>query len=151
MQQSEAAIDTFIENLLTCEPNRETFDLQFNECDKIKSALQAQQGQMRALNSQLTSDYGDSLPDGEDEVIDLEQGVPNAPSNYEIYNMKTHVIEWIKLVDLWLRVLDSLTGLLSHMAKTASGTIDDAVDSLRQMIERDLFIPTSDGGNDMEQ
>ncbi|KAE9550001.1 hypothetical protein FO519_006786 [Halicephalobus sp. NKZ332] len=153
MQQSEAAIDTFIENLLTCEPNRETFDVQFNECDKIKSALQAQRGQMRTLNGQLTKDYGEEavLPGGSDDVIDLEQGVPNAPSNYEIYNMRTNVSEWIKLVDLWLRVLDSLTGLLSHMAKTASGAIDDVVDSLRQMIERDLFIPASDGGNDMEQ
>lgn len=118
----------FIESLLTCKIDRSAFDAQFAECERLKNILRAQKGQMQALRHQLSS-----MPPADDpmELVAIAQ--------------KSHNLgEWIQMVSLWLRVLQSLTGLLSHMARSsANGPLEDAVEALRETIERDLFIPTT--------
>ena len=96
---------------------------------------------MRALRNQLTA-----VPTEDNEGL-----ISLAAQSY-------NVGEWIAMVDIWLRVLQSLNGLLSHMARNSGdGPLDDAVERLRETIERDLFIPPSpstaknETANTMEQ
>uniref|UniRef100_A0A914PWY8 Uncharacterized protein n=1 Tax=Panagrolaimus davidi TaxID=227884 RepID=A0A914PWY8_9BILA len=132
MRETEVSIDSYIEGLLTCKIDRSAFDAQFAECERLKTVLKAQRGQMRSIRSQLST-----IPTDNEGLISL------ASRSYNI-------TEWIQMVDVWLRVLQSLTGLLTHMARTSGdGPLDDAVELLRETIERDLFIPTtSTGSND---
>uniref|UniRef100_A0A914XXR0 Uncharacterized protein n=1 Tax=Panagrolaimus superbus TaxID=310955 RepID=A0A914XXR0_9BILA len=127
MRETEGSIDSYIEGLLTCKIDRSAFDAQFAECERLKTALRAQRGQMRALRNQLTT-----IPTDDHEGL-----IALASRSYNI-------TEWIQMVDVWLRVLQSLTSLLTHMARTSGdGPLDDAVELLRETIERDLFIPSS--------
>lgn len=137
---------------MTLEPDRGTFDAQFAECERLKLALQAQKGQMRTLERKLAS-LAAKVVENDNDVISDEETVNDDPTSFESFEMHERLKEWIKLVSLWLQVLDSLTSLMSHMGKNVSdsGGIDDIVDSLRQMIERDLFIPTTDTQAEMEQ
>jgi hypothetical protein len=126
MRETEVSIDSYIEGLLTCKIDRSAFDAQFAECERLKTVLKAQRGQMRSIRSQLST-----IPTDNEGLISL------ASRSYNI-------TEWIQMVDIWLRVLQSLTGLLTHMARTSGdGPLDDAVELLRETIERDLFIPTT--------
>jgi hypothetical protein len=131
MRETEVSIDSYIEGLLTCKIDRSAFDAHFAECERLKTVLKAQRGQMRSIRSQLST-----IPTDNEGLISL------ASRSYNI-------TEWIQMVDVWLRVLQSLTGLLTHMARTSGdGPLDDAVELLRETIERDLFIPPTSTAND---
>uniref|UniRef100_A0A7E4ZU46 Conserved oligomeric Golgi complex subunit 1 n=1 Tax=Panagrellus redivivus TaxID=6233 RepID=A0A7E4ZU46_PANRE len=130
MSETEKAVDVFIESLLTCNSAQATFDGLNSECERLKLILRTQRRDIRRLYKQL--------------------GANNPGLQYG-------VAEWRQLVELWLRVLQSLTNLLQHLhnpTNAGSNTeFDDVLEQLRNTIERDLFIPEANsaaGGNGPE-